>query len=102
MLVKIRKPIQGYGYFGGEIVDLPDETTTKFVNEGNAILVPDTEGDEKENPLPEDLPARGILFENGFTEVKQIFEAKESLEGIGGIAKKTAEKIIKFCEEYEG
>ena len=100
MLVKIRKPIQGYGYFGGETVNLPDETATKFVNEGNAILVPDTEGEE--NPLPEDLPARGILFENGFTGVKQIFEAKESLEGIDGIAKKTAEKIIKYCEEYEG
>lgn len=101
MLVVIRKPIKDYGYFGGETVSLPDEVAIRFVNEGYAIMAQETEGDD-ENVLPEGVPARAVLFENGFTEVKQILEAKETLVAIEGIGAKTAEKIIKFCEEYEG
>ena len=51
MLVKIKKSIKGYGYFGGETVSLPDEDATRFVNEGIAIVVQDTEGKD-ENELP--------------------------------------------------
>lgn len=101
MLVKIKKPIKGYGYFGGEIVNLPDEDATRFVNEGGAIVVQDTEGKD-ENELPEELPARTVLFDNGFTSVEQIMAARETLVEIDGIGKKTAEKIIEYCEKYEG
>ena len=98
MLVKIKKPIKGYGYYGGETVSLPDEDA---MNEGFAILIQDTEG-EDENVLPEGLPARAILAGNGFTSVEQILSARETLEAIEGIGVKTVEKIISFCEEYEG
>ena len=101
MLVKIKKPIKGYGYYGGETVSLTDEDAARLVNEGFAILIQDTEG-EDENVLPEGLPARAILAGNGFTSVEQILSARETLEAIEGIGVKTVEKIISFCEEYEG
>ena len=101
MLVKIKKSIKGYGYFGGETVSLPDEDATRFVNEGIAIVVQDTEGKD-ENELPEDMPARAVLLDNGFTAIEQVLAARETLDEIDGIGEKTAEKIIKFCEEYEG
>ena len=96
MLVKIKKSIKGYGYFGGETVSLPDEDATRFVN-----VVQDTEGKD-ENELPEDMPARAVLLDNGFTAIEQVLAARETLVEIDGIGEKTAEKIIKFCEEYEG
>ena len=40
MLVKINKPLKGYGYFGGETAELPDddakETLTDVKGIGNA------------------------------------------------------------------
>ena len=80
---------------------LPDEDAARLVNEGFAILIQDTEG-EDENVLPEGLPARAILASNGFTSVEQILAARETLEAIEGVGVKTVEKIISFCEEYEG
>ena len=94
MLVKIKKSIKGYGYFGGETVSLPDEDATRFVNEGIAIVVQDTEGKD-ENELPEDMPARAVLLDNGFTAIEQVLAARETLIEIDGIGEKTAEKIMK-------
>ena len=48
------------------------------------------------------MPARAVLLDNGFTAIEQVLAARETLVEIDGIGEKTAEKIIKFCEEYEG
>lgn len=99
MLVKIKCPVKGFGYFGGETADLPDDIAADFVNVGIAVMVPETEGGE-ENTLPEDLPFRKLLAENGFTEVKQILSASDTLTDIKGIGPAAAGNIVEFCKNY--
>lgn len=104
MWVKIKQPVKGYGYFGGETVGLSDEIASEFINAGAAILVPPTEGDEGENDntLPPDMPMRELLYKNGYESVGQILGAKDTLMDIKGIGNASAGKIIEFCENYEG
>lgn len=100
MWVKIKQPVKGYGYFGGETVDLSSEIASEFINAGVAILVPPTEG-ENDNTLPADMPMRELLYENGYESVGHILEAKDTLTDIKGIGNASAGKIIEFCENYE-
>lgn len=100
MRVKVLKPIKGYGYFPNETAEIPDADALKFVESGFVIVVPETEGAD-DNMLPEDIPCRATLFKNGFETVEQILSARETLSEIKGITKKSAESIIKFCEENE-
>lgn len=102
MLVKINRPLKGYGYFGGETAELPDDIAAKFINSGAAIMVQKTEGGEDDNTLPEDLPMRDLLYENGYESVEQILDAKETLTDVKGIGNASASRIIEFCESYEG
>ena len=102
MLVKINKPLKGYGYFGGEPAELPDDVAAKFINSGAAIMIQKTEGGEDDNTLPEDLPMRDLLYENGYESVEQILDAKETLTDVKGIGNASACRIIEFCENYEG
>ena len=103
MLVKIKKPVKGYGYFGGETAEIADETAGKFIEDGSAILIPKTEGENDDNnSLPEGIPARDLLFNNGYESIEQILEARNTLVDIKGIGKVAALKIIEFCESYEG
>lgn len=99
MLVRIKQPIKGYGYFGGETVNLPSEKATELVENGFAILVQETEGDA--NTLPEKLPLRELLFENGYETVEQILQVRNTLVDVKGIGKALSLKIIEFCESYE-
>ena len=103
MLVKIKKPIKGYGYVGGETAELADETAGKFIEDGSAILIPGTEGESDDNnSLPEGMPARDLLFNNGYESIEQILEARDTLVDVKGIGNAAASKIIEFGENYEG
>lgn len=92
------KPVKGYAYFKGDVGELPDEVVTDLVENGFVTLY---QGEE-ENTLPEGMPARKILFENGFRTVEDVEKAKEALEGIKGIGKKMVDTIIEYCNNYEG
>lgn len=91
-------PVQGYGYFKGDVGDVPDEVAARMVESGAVIL------HQGEDPvsLPEGMPARKILHDNGFRTVAEVLAAREALTEIPGIGKKMAENIVKYCEEYEG
>lgn len=95
MLVKIKKPIKGYGYYGGETVSLPDEDAARLVNEGFAIVIQDTEG-EDENVLPEGLPARAILAGNRFHERGTNSVSKRNVRGDRGNRGKNGGKNYQF------
>jgi hypothetical protein len=41
MKIKILKPIIGYAYFGGEVVEMDDRTAAEWVAKGKALMIPD-------------------------------------------------------------
>ena len=92
------KPVKGYAYFKGDTGELPDEVAADLVEKGLVTLY---QGEE-ENTLPEGMPSRKILFDNGFKTVEDVKNAREALEEIKGIGKKMAGTIIEYCESYEG
>lgn len=92
------KPVKGYAYFTGDVGELPDEVAADLVKKGMVTLY---QGEE-ENTLPEGMPARKILFENGFRTVEDVKNAREALDEIRGIGKKMAVTIIEYCDSYEG
>lgn len=49
MKVKILHPIRGCAYFGGEVINLPDEVGAELVAHGHAVMIPDTE--DKMKPI---------------------------------------------------
>ena len=102
MLVKINKPLKGYGYFGGETAELPDDVAAKFINSGAAIMIQKTEGGEDDNTFAGRLRMRDRFQEKGHEAVRQILEAKETLTDVKGIGNASACRIIEFCENYEG
>ncbi len=92
------RSVKGYAYFAGDVGELPDEEAADLVKKGFVTLY---QGEDK-NTLPEGMPARKILFENGFRTVEDVKNAKEALEEIKGIGKKMAVTIIEYCDSYEG
>lgn len=98
MKIKIRYPVAGFAYFGNEIVDnLPDEKAAYLVEIGAAIIIPETEGTP--NKLPDDIPAREILFNAGLETLTDVTNALETLTDIKGIGKKTASDIKKYINK---
>ena len=96
MKVKIIKPVPGMAYFGGETPDLKPTVCAKWIQSGHMIAVPETEDDK--NTLPEDLPGREILFNEGMKTIGDVKKVKETLTDFKGIGAKTAADIIKYIE----
>lgn len=94
MKIKFKKPAAGFAYFEGDIADIDSESAAKLVEDGFAIIVPDTEGNE--NTLPEGLPCREILFNSGLETIEDIENVLDTLTEIKGIGKKSAEQITAF------
>ena len=94
MKIKFKKPAQGFAYFEGDVADLAPEVAAKLVDDGFAIIVPETEGDD--NELPEDLPGRLILFKEGIKTLDDVRKITESLTEIKGIGKKLAAEIVAY------
>lgn len=99
MLVKLRYSVKGYGYFAGDTAELADDEAAELVEQGAAIIVQETEGEEDRNELPEDLPMRALLWENGYVSVEQILDARETLLDVKGIGEASAARIVEYCEE---
>lgn len=94
MNIKFLRPVVGFAYFEGDITgSLPDDRAAYLVSIGAAVLIPETEG--KTNTLPDDLPARQLLFDAGFETVADILNAQSTLTDVPGISKRMAEKILK-------
>ena len=92
------RSVKGYAYFKGDTGELPDEVAADLVEKGFVTLY---QGEE-ENPLPEGMPCRKVLFDNGIKTEEDVKNAREALEEIKGIGKKMAGTIIEYCESYEG
>lgn len=95
--VKFLKGHPEYAYFKGDVGSLSPEAATALQNSGHVIVIPETEGEN--NPLPEDLPARSILFETGIESLDKIKETSdEALLDIDGVGKGTLKKIREYLK----
>ena len=93
--IKFKKAHRDYAYFSGDFATLPANVVADLVESGHVILFPGDD-DTEPNPLPEDLPARDLLFANGFTTLDQIIAAGESITEIKGIGRKSSDLIIQY------
>ena len=84
-----------WAYWPGDIADIKADQVEELVASGHVILFPGVD-EKEENPLPEDLPCRDLLFENGFDTLEKIKSAGESLTEIKGIGKKSFEDIAAY------
>ena len=98
MKVMFLRAVKGYAYFRGDVGDVPDEEAGRLVGRG---VVSVYQG-EDECTLPEGMPARQLLHEAGFRTVAEVLAAREGLEEVKGIGHKMAERIVEYCERYEG
>jgi hypothetical protein len=98
MKVVLTKPGPGVGlaYFAGDTVELEELQAKELIALGVAAL-PDVDEDEV-NTLPEDLPARDLLFKAGI-KTKEDLKSIEDFSALEGIGKKTAEKIENYLIE---
>jgi hypothetical protein len=85
----------GYGFMEGTEVDVTESFGHEIIELGYAVMV-----HSKPTSLPENLPGRKILIENGFVSVGEIQQlTADELTTIKGIGKKLAEAIFKFINE---
>lgn len=98
--VKFLKSHYAFGYFAGDNGEIDAEAAARLIKTGHVVPV-STDDSDNDNPLPEDLPARDLLFNAGFTDLKKITEAGESLTDIEGIGKGTLKKITEYLSSPE-
>jgi hypothetical protein len=98
--VKWLKAHHAYAYSKGNIGTVDAEKAPVLIEGGYIIPVPDKEDDEV-NPLPEDLPVRDLLFENGFDTIEKIKEAGDAITDIKGIGKGTLKTLAEWFETRE-
>jgi len=99
MKVKFRQSVPTMAYFVNDVAELDSEVCAPWIESGHMLIIPETEGDS--NNLPDDLPSRTILFNEGFTTIEDIVKIRESLETIKGITKASAAKIKKYIDSIQ-
>ncbi len=87
-----------YGYFPGDNCELPEKHVKKLLKSKHVKLFEAKEPDEPTTDLPEDLPGRDALIDNGvilMSDVKAIPDFTE----IKGIGKSTNEQILEYLKK---
>jgi hypothetical protein len=91
-----------YGYFANDVGTVTPEAAEKLLKKGYILPLPEEDKGkmlEKENPLPEGLPGRTVIYDAGFNTLEKIKEAGDSLLDCG-ISAATLKKVKKFLEGY--
>jgi hypothetical protein len=98
--VKWLKAHWDYAYSEGDLGYVSHENAPKLLKGGFVLPLPEEEiiFQTPVNPLPEDFPAREIIFNAGFDTFERIKEAGDSLLDVG-ISKTTLKKIQKYLEK---
>jgi hypothetical protein len=95
--VKFLKSHPGFAYFAGDVGEMEAAKAAALLNKGYVITLPEESIEViEDNPLPEDFPARDILWAEGFSSIAQVLEAGESLKAIKGIGKGMYQRIINY------
>lgn len=90
------KPHFRYAYFEGNIGKVRESELEELQNGGFVKYYPGDDGNGNENPLPEDLEARDLLFKEGFQTLEAVKAAGETLLDIKGIGKATLNAILEY------
>lgn len=101
-MYKILKPIPGYAYFGGELVQaLPEGEAARLLNTGYLVVLPDTEGeDDFVSEMPEDMPYREMLRRNGYLSLSDLPKSEEELSSaVKEITPKRAAAIYDYLNK---
>lgn len=96
--VKFLKAHPEFAYFKGDVGEITEESAAILLESGHIIILPEGSDEGDVNTLPEDLPAREILFAEGFDTAEKVKEAGESILDIKGIGKATYKLIVEFLE----
>lgn len=99
--VKFLKSHPEFAYFKGDVGEITEDNAARLLESGHIIILPEGSGEGDENTLPEDLPARDILFAEGFDTAEKVKEAGESITDIKGIGKATYKQIVAYFEPKE-
>lgn len=86
-----------YAYSAGDNGIVDARRAPELLKGGFIIPIPDME-EEKENPLPADLPGRTALFNAGYETLDKIRASGDSLLD-AGISTTTLKKIKKYLSE---
>lgn len=97
VIVTFIKPHFQYAYFAGDTGKVFESQLESLMDGGFVKYYPGDDGEGHDNPLPEDLEARELLFKNGITKLSQIKELGESLTEIKGIGKATLKAILQHA-----
>jgi len=93
--VKFLKAASGFAYSAGETGIVLASKVDALLKGGYVMIIPE---EEKENPLPEDLPGRDKLFEAGFDNIEKIKDVGDGLLETG-ISKTLYKKIQDYIQD---
>ena len=85
----------GFGYLEGAESDMSKAQADELLELGYVVQLTSSPGN-----LPELLPGRKILIENGFLTINEVSKlSADELTTIKGIGKKLAENIVNFLNQ---
>jgi len=97
--VKFLKAHPEFAYSAGSVGEVTEENAARLLNSGYIIILPEDGNEDVVNTLPEDFPARDILFAEGFDTAEKVKEAGESILDVKGIGKGTYKQIVAYFEK---
>lgn len=97
--VKFLKAHPEFSYSAGNVGIVEDEKAAQLLNKGYIMLLPDDSNEGADNTLPEDFPARDILFAEGFDTALAVKGAGEAITDVKGIGKGTYKQIVAYFEK---
>lgn len=98
--VKFLKSHPEFAYFKDDNAEISDEKAAELLEKGYVIIVPTSEGDDEENTLPADLPARAAIWNAGYKSIEELADVTaDDLTNIKGIGKKMAQSIVEYLSK---
>jgi hypothetical protein len=94
--VKFRKAHPQFAYAEGNVGQVTEDNAALLLESGHVIMLPDDE--DLDNLLPEDMPARDILFKAGYESIEKIREAGDSISEVKGIGKNLLKQIKDYLD----
>ena len=98
-MIKFKHSVPGFAYFAGDVASLPATVEATLVNNSSCIYIPETE--TRTNNLPEGLPARELLYNEGLETIDDVRNALPTITELRGVGKKTAKDIAAFLKAIE-